>query len=134
MTPEGPALRQFSGTISGQPAGVQSVERRRFIVREFFSKVAGVTHLQGGIDPQALLKKCKGGQELRLIRDPQNKYDENAIKVCIASGEQIDWIAHDLAERLSEQLDRGENITATIANVSGGGAKGRGCNIKIRVE
>ncbi len=106
------------------------------VKREFFSKLAGVTHFQEGNDPQKLLKKCKPGQELLLVRDPKNKYDSNAIKVYLKTGEQVGWIGRDLAERLSEQIDSGTNIIVTISEITGGGlfsGQSYGCNIKIQI-
>lgn len=103
--------------------------------REFHSKIAGVTHGQSGANPQRLLKKCRSGQ-LELIRDPRNKYDKNAIKVCLPTGEQLGWIIRDLAKELSEFIDNGTRVTAEISEVTGGTLfkPERGCNIIITCE
>ncbi len=101
---------------------------------EFYSKVAGVTHKQGGVDPQRLLQRCRSGQELRLVRDPENQYDKNAIKVCLPTGEQLGWIDKDVAARdLAKEIDRGDRIKVVVSQVTGGtrSKPDRGCNIKI---
>jgi hypothetical protein len=106
-------------------------------MREFYAKIAGVTHGQGDVDPQALLRHCKPGQHLQLIRDPHNQYDKNAIKVCLPTGEQLGWIDKGMAERLAEDIDHGVGVTAAISAVTGGcflSGKSRGCNIKVRLE
>jgi hypothetical protein len=102
--------------------------------REFFSKLAGVTHKYDGVDPQRLLQRCKSGQELKLVRDPDNQYDKNAIKVCLLTGEQLGWIDKDVAARdLAKEIDRGDRIKVVISDVTGGtqSKPDRGCNIRI---
>jgi hypothetical protein len=103
--------------------------------REFHSKIAGVTHGQGGVNPQQLLKRCRSGQ-LELIRDPRNKYDKNAIKVCLPTGEQLGWINRELTKELSELIDNGTRVSAEISEVTGGTLfkPERGCNIIIAYE
>ena len=101
---------------------------------EFYSKIAGVTHKKDGADPQRLLQRCRAGQELKLVRDPQNEYDENAIKVCLPTGDQLGWINKDVAARnLARDIDRGDRIKVVISEVTGGtrSRPDRGCNIKI---
>jgi len=104
--------------------------------REFHTKIAGVTHGQDGVHPQHLLRRCKAGQELELVRDPRNKYDKNAIKVCLSSGEQLGWINKELAKELSELIDNGTRVSAEISEVTGGAFSkpDRGCNIIITYE
>ena len=104
-------------------------------MREFHTKLAGVSHEQGGVNPQRLLRKCKSGQQLTLIRDPQNRYDKNAIKVCLPTGEQLGWIGKDVAERLAEDIDKGDSVRAEISEVTGGtfSKPDRGCNVLITV-
>ena len=90
-------------------------------VREFFSKLAGVTHKQDGVDPQRLLQRCRSGQELKLVRDPENQYDKNASKVCLPTGEQLGWLDRDVAARdLAREIDRGDRIKVVISEVTGG--------------
>jgi hypothetical protein len=102
--------------------------------REYYSKIAGVTHKYDGVDPQRLLQRCKSGQELKLVREPQNEHDPNAIKICLPTGEQLGWINKDVAERdLAGEIDRGDRIKVVISEVTGGTSSkpDRGCNIKI---
>ena len=101
---------------------------------EFYTKIRGVTHEQKGVDPQRLLRHCRPGQKLMLVREPNNKWDKNAVAICLTTGERLGYISRDIAERLSEDLDRGVKMEAEISELTGGGffsGKERGCNIKI---
>ena len=44
-----------------------------------------------------------------LQRDPENKFDKNAIRV-LAGGKEIGWIPKDKAEWLAPMIDAGEDI------------------------
>ncbi len=118
------------------------MKERPKVLREFYTKLAGVRQEQGGVShpkdsmsPQLLLRKCRSGQELKLIREPLDKLDKNAIKVCLSTGEQLGWINKDLTQRgLAEDLDRGTTVEAEISEVTGGAfSKLEGCNIKVTV-
>lgn len=102
--------------------------------KSFYSKVAGVTkNNKNGTSRQELLKKCQTKDRLQLIRDPENPYDKNAIKVCLATGEQIGFLRRELAEELAPKLDSGKKIEAFVSEVTGGEEDKftLGCNIKI---
>ncbi len=72
----------------------------------YYTFVAGVTkNNDDGTDRQKFLKKCKRGEEVTLVRDPANKYDKNAIKVCKKTGEQLGWIEKSVAESLALIID-----------------------------
>ena len=55
--------------------------------------------------------------QICLERDPYNKFDSNAVKVCVViNGErkQIGFLAKDLASEISPKLRRGVNFKATV--------------------
>ncbi|MGO9309827.1 MAG: HIRAN domain-containing protein [Spirochaetia bacterium] len=111
------------------------MKERLKVLREFYTKLAAVTNKQEGASPQLLLRKCRSGQKLKLVRDPLDMLDKNAIKVCLSTGEQLGWINKDLAQwSLAEDIDRGTTVEAEISEVTGGTfSKLEGCNIKITV-
>ena len=109
-----------------------------------YAKIAGVTMSnEDGSSRIDILAKCKAGEELQLIREPDNPYDKNAVKVCRMNGEQLGFIPKEIAEsNIAPRLDKGWKVTAKIANITGGKtgffrtitgtAKPRtGCNIEI---
>jgi len=54
---------------------------------------------------QELLKSLHIGQLVRLVREPQNQHDPNAIKITIEDGLSIGYINRNLARKISPILD-----------------------------
>lgn len=94
----------------------------------FFTKVAGVTH--NGI--QLILPKLKSGLPLCFVREADNPYDDNAIRV-ECNGRKIGYLRAELAADLAPIVDNGGAITGTIAKITGGGGISYGCNNEITV-
>jgi HIRAN domain len=105
--------------------------------RVFYSKVAGVTHKNpDGTSRQRIIKTCAPGEGLVLVREPENPYDPDAVKVYRSSGEQVGYLSADrLASEISSTMGSGEQVTAEVSQVTGGtkGKPTRGLNIKIIV-
>ena len=75
--------------------------------------VAGVSYRQD------VVADCWEGDEVRLIRDPANKYDKNAIKVHSSMG-HIGFIPREETEGLAPFIDGGGKAEAYIAELTGG--------------
>jgi hypothetical protein len=68
---------------------------------------------------------CREGTQARLVREPSNRHDVNAIAVCISEpllGILPRWttVGHlkaPLAARLAPKMDAGLSLAATIASV-----------------
>ena len=100
----------------------------------FFTKIAGVTHdNDNGTSRQAILKRCLPDEQLQLIHDSSNPYDQNAIEVRRANGQQLGYLNADLAAELASAIRYGVPIFATIKNLTGGTRRNptRGANIEI---
>ena len=103
----------------------------------YYTNIVGVTHTNDdGSDRQKIIKKCWVGETLNLIRDYENPYDKNAIKVCRESGEQLGWINKDVAENFAVAIDiERYKIWVEIKELSKfrneSGKKVRGCCINI---
>ena len=107
---------------------------------KYFSKVVGVTrdNDDGSSRQYAIRKFCRPGEPLTLIREPQNKFDKNAISIWVhgknlfRNGDfQIGYIKTELAEEIAPRIDAGWTITAEVKEVTGGGDLTYGCNIEI---
>ena len=63
--------------------------------------VAGVSYdNDDGSSRQTIISRCKPGETLMLIREPDNKFDAGAIKVTRRNGQQIGYVpAHICAQR-----------------------------------
>jgi hypothetical protein len=97
------------------------------------TKIVGVTKKNDdGSKRQEILKKCKSGDILTLKREPENKYDRNAIAV-FRDTEQLGYLSKTNARELAKLMDTGKKLTATISEITGGeqDKPTYGCNIKI---
>jgi hypothetical protein len=87
-------------------------------MRTLHVKVAGVTY-EGR---QAYLAKLNGKEPVRLIPEPDNPYDPNAIAVHVAADGQIyhcGYIPRELAKDIAPLLE-GESIDCNIEAITGG--------------
>lgn len=96
--------------------------------KTFRSKVKGTSYYD--VDFSVI----RDGMPLALVRDPQNPYDRNAIKV-LCQGHHIGHVAKALAADLAPMIDAGDTASATVLTVTGGErGRSRGINIEIRLE
>jgi hypothetical protein len=107
-----------------------------YYVQPLYTNIVGVTKKNpDGTDRQELLKKCKEGQELALVLDPDNPYDKNAIKICTLAGHQLGWIAKEDTTEIREWMSQFEFSEAEIHKLLGGtpDKPTLGCEIEIRL-
>ena len=69
-----------------------------------------------GSSRQKAIKKCRTGQPVTLVREPDNEYDQNAIKV-ISSFGQIGYVGRNNAEWLSRIIDEGRGVSAHVEGI-----------------
>lgn len=85
------------------------------IDKHFYSKLAGVTHANAdGGDRQQLIAKCAMGEFLELVREPNNAFDPNAIRVVNEDGDQLGYLARDAAEQIARDLDQRGRIWIAV--------------------
>lgn len=95
--------------------------------RSFHTKVAGVT-FEGR---QEVLRTLTVPVDLRLVREPGNVHDGNAIAVVAAAG-QIGYLNARLSARLAPAMDAGETYRAVLEERTGdGGERCFGANILV---
>ena len=123
--------------VSGQPARLEApVPRTKLNSKTFYTKIAGVTKKNSdGERRQSIIKQLDAGERVTLIREPDNRYDPNAIRVECDLG-QIGYIPAETAlNNLASEMDRGCEVTAIISDITGGepGKPTRGVNLEITV-
>jgi hypothetical protein len=69
---------------------------------------------------QKEIKLCHEGERLILKREPENKYDRNAIAVLRENGGQIGYLSRDDAEWVARIMDNGDRVEAKIKWITGG--------------
>ncbi len=95
---------------------------------EFYTKVVGVTFE----NRQEIISSMYEGQPLKLLREPNNEYDPNAVKVITGSGLQVGYLNAKLAKHFSPLLERGEEYQALVSQITGGKDRNYGVNIVIQ--
>lgn len=92
--------------------------------RSILVKVAGVT-FEGR---QGIISMLSGKEPVRIVAEPDNKFDKNALAVHVSRGgsvEHIGYIPRDLAETFAPLLD-GESVIGKIFEINGGFEKWNG--------
>lgn len=117
-------------------AEAEAMEQANNLV-QYHSKIVGVTF----DDRQSVIAQLNGSEPLRVRREPENKFDKNAVAIDAYLGEDIwapiGYIAKDKNSDLVRVLDGGGSVFIKIASLTGGGkdAKGkeksRGVNISL---
>ena len=81
-------------------------------------RVAGINH-RGlcGIHRQAVIAGCRVGEELLVLRFPENPHDSNAIGLFRKDGQDIGMLPAEIAVEMAPRLDKGSPITATITGL-----------------
>jgi single-stranded-DNA-specific exonuclease len=92
----------------------------------FHTKLAGVS-FEGR---QEVVARLQPGAPVRLVRQPDNEFDPNAIAVFAPTGEQIGYLNRRLASVLAPALDAGAEWDVGVTDVTGGEDAGaRGVNV-----
>jgi hypothetical protein len=102
-------------------------------VKSFRTKVVGVTKKnEDGSSRQKIIKQCRKGDSLFLVRDPANKFDSNAIEVRKKDATMVGYLSGELAEDIAPIMDGGKRLAATVLDVTGGGpGESYGLNIQV---
>jgi hypothetical protein len=109
-------------------------------VRAIHTKVYGVSFANAdGSKRQQIAERCRPGDPLMLVREPDNPHDPWAIAVRTQAGAQLGYIGYHLSRRLAAEMDAHRRITAEIVRVSGGGGwlffrRRRGVNLRIVIS
>ncbi len=94
----------------------------------FHTKLAGVT-FEGRQD---VIARLEPGAPLRLVRQPENPHDENAIALFDPHGEQVGFLNRRLAAALAPVVDAGVEYDVEISDVTGG-EEGRSLGVNVLV-
>jgi single-stranded-DNA-specific exonuclease len=94
----------------------------------FHTKLAGVS-FEGRQD---VVTRLEPGTVLRLVRQPDNEYDTNAVAVMAPTGEQVGFLNRRLAAVLAPALDAGAEWEVSVTDVTGTEEAGsRGVNVLL---
>jgi len=82
--------------------------------------VAGEAHENpDGINRQSIIARLSPGKMIRLVREPGNCYDRNAVRVVSPKG-CIGYVNRDDAAGIAKRMDAGDKAIAYISSIAGG--------------
>jgi len=82
------------------------------------SNVSGVEALVVGIKfHRGHTDGIVSGETVDLVREPENAYDPNAIRVNLANGETLGYLTKEFAAVFAKQLDAGIDIQAHVSKI-----------------
>ena len=88
--------------------------------QKFRTTIAGVTKQNAdGTERQSLVKALRPGEHLKLIREPDNPYDQFAVAIYTLTGEQLGYM-HAGDSRLADHMDKGGEVSTKVVAVTGG--------------
>lgn len=93
----------------------------------FYSKLVGVTFEER----QEVIPTLSDGEKLALLREPQNPFDRNAIRVLTSDGRDVGHIRKEIAAEIAPNIDQGERYSCYVTAVTGGGEYSYGVNIMM---
>lgn len=105
-------LQALFGGI-GVAAASRHVHARRNAVLLQESQVAGFEFYRG----EALWPSLRVGRKLSLVREPDNKYDRDAVAVYFR-GHQLGYVPQLENRAIAQMLDRGERLEARIVELN----------------
>ena len=101
---------------------------------DFYIEASGVTKKNDdGSDRQEILKHCRPGEILLLVREAEDFHEDGVIKIIRSNGEQIGVVGKNTADKIAQDMDWGFHFRAEIADITRrkGRKKTLGCNIKV---
>ena len=130
-------LEKIKSTINSSNSNLtiqnKNLESETQSEKIFYTKIVGVTNKNNdGTNRQNLIRSCKSGDKLKLVLEPDNKFDKNAVKVCTLDNKQLGYISKDL--RIYQTMKKSK-LNVEIANITGENKSNSnlGCNIKISI-
>ena len=82
------------------------------------SKASGVEALVVGIKfHRGNADGIAAGESVQLVREPNNAYDRNAIRVNLGTGETLGYLTKEVAAVFANQLDSGGDVRGQIAKI-----------------
>lgn len=75
-----------------------------------------------GSSRQAEIRRCRAGERVDLVREPDNPHDPLAVRVVSERGVQIGYLPTS-ASWIAERLDKARTVEAAIKDVTGSRGK-----------
>lgn len=89
---------------------------------------------EDGTSRQEELARCKPGEPVRLVREPDNRHDPMAVAVFSARGVRVGYLKRDRAVWIGSKIDRGYDVRAIVERVKGAGLPDAALGLVMRVS
>lgn len=100
--------------------------------RNFTCFVRGTNHRNAdGTPRKKVIRGCCVGDELRLVPEPGNTFDPNAVKVCRTDGQQVGYLPAETAAWMSRAIADGVKYQVVIRDMRYSREYGRGVNVHV---
>lgn len=110
----------------------EAISRYPAFDEHFYSKVRGVTHENpDGSSRQEIIKRCRIGELLELVPEPDNPVDKNALALRRNTREQVGYVSAEIAKELSGDISRGTCWFAMVTGLTGNYRTRHGLNIAL---
>lgn len=98
--------------------------------RHYPVAVVGESHSNSdGMPRQSIIAMCRAGDAVRLVPEPGNRHDPNAVKVIYPAG-QIGYVPSESAPRIRDDINSGRIIGAEILRVQGPAGR---CGVSLEI-
>lgn len=95
------------------------------------TKVAGTAKQNDkNVSIQDILSTLNAESDFLLVREPDNPYDPNAVKV-VADYQHIGYLKSSVAQEIAPLIDNGQTINIEFLEISGGEGRNYSCNIRL---
>lgn len=102
------------------------------VTTQFHTLMAGVHKLPGAVDRVRALE-C--GDEVALVREPNNAYDNNAVGVFSSKGERLGYIPAKVAVDLARAMDEDDaKVRAVVVEKMGTGRDVKQFNALLHIH
>ncbi len=118
----------LTGTAN-YPEDKKSRGKRRDEQHHFYFHVHGTT--QG--DRQAAISRCVRREQLQFVREPENPYDKNAVRIRRLNGEDLGYVPRNNAAELAPKMDAGQQIRAEVDWLNAPAEDFHSFGLKVRV-
>lgn len=89
---------------------------------------------EDGSSRQAELALCSPGEEVLLVREPQNPHDRMAVAVFSCRGIKVGYLKRDRAVWVGSKIDRGYDVRAIVQRVKGAHLEGATLGLVMRLN
>jgi hypothetical protein len=102
---------------------------------DFSLPACGEVHSNGdGTCRQCELALCRPGDPLRLVREPRNIHDRNAIAIVTKRGVRVGYLSRQYAAVWASKLDRGAVPKVIVERIKGATLAGAMLGLVMRVN